>query len=667
MTVQLAPSPVFQAIGSNGLPLAFGQVFTYIAGTTSPQATWIDSTQTTQNTNPVILNAFGQASIWLATNLTYKIVVEDSLGNQLYSQDQIAGGFLATPITGSIIPATTNTYSLGSLGVSWANLFVGPNNAPVFDTVSGNVGYYKQTSVESAATVIPTSFFWPPGHVFRYGAVGNGTTDDSAAFATAALISGTYPIQVPFTSGGYKVNTAFALPANGAMQGYDRPTIFSTTNGQDICYASGVATITIDGIIFKGNNSSTTPLNARGGYSASSTGLVTVVNCTDVRITNCEFNTFYNGVCALQCTRLWINKNKVTHWLSLGICASVSSEFMIDDNDVVGCDQAGGVVAYGITATGNQNGGLTQQRNSISFNRIASIPSWDGIMSHDFDGLEIIGNDIRNVRQGIDIGHLVSTNFCRNLIVSGNMVEGTTTDTWSGTAAVTAGIDVTGFDATHRVINCAITGNVINNFFNMTGSPTGAGNPAHISINDADHVTVSGNAINNGGSAVNNAGVEISGTVNSCSVTGNVMQGTFALAGIRLATVTADAISIYSNTIIDGSPAANYGIDVTNSTVSQLAVGANPSNSTLAAFIQSGSTLTPAINTAMVKGTATFAGVTAVTVTHGFTMSSSTYQVSLSQSATSVSPPWITAKSVTQFTINFSANYTGNVDWQVVL
>lgn len=89
MTAQLSPQPVFQAFAPNGGFLVGGQLFTYVAGTTTPQATYIDSTQTTQNTNPVILNAMGQANVWLNPTLAYKYVLQDSASNPLWSVDNI--------------------------------------------------------------------------------------------------------------------------------------------------------------------------------------------------------------------------------------------------------------------------------------------------------------------------------------------------------------------------------------------------------------------------------------------------------------------------------------------------------------------------------------------------------------------------------------------------
>jgi hypothetical protein len=99
MSVQLAPSPVFRAVANDGTALSGGKLFTYIAGTTTPQATYVDSTQTTPNTNPIILNSRGEANVWLVQGLTYKLLLQDALGNLIWSVDQIAGNNLPFGIT----------------------------------------------------------------------------------------------------------------------------------------------------------------------------------------------------------------------------------------------------------------------------------------------------------------------------------------------------------------------------------------------------------------------------------------------------------------------------------------------------------------------------------------------------------------------------------------
>jgi len=75
---------------ANGAPLAGGLVYTYIAGTTTPLATYSDQ-EITPNTNPVVLDANGEADIILAAASTYKIVLKDSAGVTQWTVDNVSG------------------------------------------------------------------------------------------------------------------------------------------------------------------------------------------------------------------------------------------------------------------------------------------------------------------------------------------------------------------------------------------------------------------------------------------------------------------------------------------------------------------------------------------------------------------------------------------------
>jgi hypothetical protein len=94
MSAALMPFPRQQFFDANGKPLAGGQIFTYQAGTTTPLATYTDSTGTTANPNPVILDAGGFASIWLGGS-NYKIVAEDANGVTQWSADNVSSVSLA--------------------------------------------------------------------------------------------------------------------------------------------------------------------------------------------------------------------------------------------------------------------------------------------------------------------------------------------------------------------------------------------------------------------------------------------------------------------------------------------------------------------------------------------------------------------------------------------
>ena len=85
----LTPTPKQQIFGSDGLPLVGGKIYTYVAGTTTPLATYTDYTANTANTNPVILNSLGQANIWLAAASSYKFSVYTSADVLLYTVDNI--------------------------------------------------------------------------------------------------------------------------------------------------------------------------------------------------------------------------------------------------------------------------------------------------------------------------------------------------------------------------------------------------------------------------------------------------------------------------------------------------------------------------------------------------------------------------------------------------
>lgn len=84
---QLLAAPYSYFADSNGLPLNGGKIYTYAAGTVTPQAAYTDSTGITPLANPVPLDAAGRAQIWLSGS--YKIVVKDSLDNTISTTDNI--------------------------------------------------------------------------------------------------------------------------------------------------------------------------------------------------------------------------------------------------------------------------------------------------------------------------------------------------------------------------------------------------------------------------------------------------------------------------------------------------------------------------------------------------------------------------------------------------
>lgn len=74
---KLAPSFARQFFDDSGNPLAGGKVYTFVAGTNTPLATYTDQTEETAHPNPIILDAAGRASIWVS-DAYYKFAIYDS-------------------------------------------------------------------------------------------------------------------------------------------------------------------------------------------------------------------------------------------------------------------------------------------------------------------------------------------------------------------------------------------------------------------------------------------------------------------------------------------------------------------------------------------------------------------------------------------------------------
>ena len=118
MTItSLAPYPVFHADDGNGNPLSGGKLFTYAAGTTTKIATYTDSTGSTPNTNPIILNSRGECFLWLAQGIPYKLVLapatdSDPPAAAIWTDDNVSAipignTFNSVPVT---VVTTGSTY-----------------------------------------------------------------------------------------------------------------------------------------------------------------------------------------------------------------------------------------------------------------------------------------------------------------------------------------------------------------------------------------------------------------------------------------------------------------------------------------------------------------------------------------------------------------------------
>jgi hypothetical protein len=95
MTVYLSPfaGAGAQFFTDDGSVLSGGKIYTYAAGTTTPQTTYTSILGTSANSNPIILDSGGRLpeDMWLDEGLKYRFVLKDSCDIQIGEYDDIAG------------------------------------------------------------------------------------------------------------------------------------------------------------------------------------------------------------------------------------------------------------------------------------------------------------------------------------------------------------------------------------------------------------------------------------------------------------------------------------------------------------------------------------------------------------------------------------------------
>ena len=96
MSVNLSPigGAAAQFFNNDGVPLAGGLIYTYLAGTNTPAATYTTSAGSVAHSNPIVLDSAGRVpggEVWLTNGVTYKFILRDSAGALLGTYDNISG------------------------------------------------------------------------------------------------------------------------------------------------------------------------------------------------------------------------------------------------------------------------------------------------------------------------------------------------------------------------------------------------------------------------------------------------------------------------------------------------------------------------------------------------------------------------------------------------
>lgn len=543
MAVSLSPfaGAGWQFFDNNGVILSGGKLYTYAAGTTSLATTYTSSTGSTANTNPIILNSSGRLAneIWLTTGLNYKFILKTSSDVLIGTWDNIPAG-------------TTDVADLQAALAS--------------STGAGMIGYIQGSS-GSVATTVQTKLRETVS-VKDFGAVGDGVTDDTTAIQ-AALNSGAKTVNFP--SGTYKITATLNVSSNTKIVGSSATVVCSVTIAFQALAQSNISII---GMEIQGPGAAVVPAVPEDG--GINFGNITSTNgCTNTLVQNCTIHGFYTGVSARYGSGAKLFDSEVYDFSLYGVMLSRNDGFNVSRNYIHGSIVSTGTNSYCISATGGSGSGDTQIQCTVSNNRLCDAPAWSAFMSHDIASLLFTNNIVTNTRNGIDVTAASGTSL-RNIVISGNYFEGTTTDTWSAANAANTGVFIAtgGAIGTDTVANVTINGNLIYGFGRFTNSVQGVGG---ILLSNGYNVSVTGNTIVQvDGVNTYVAGIFIASTNYNHAISGNVIRSENTKPCVWAYNSTTDNLSITGNVFSHSNAASTAAkVRIESCTINGLGVEAN--------------------------------------------------------------------------------------------
>jgi hypothetical protein len=306
VTVQISPifgagAQRFTNTGPNGLvPNASGFVYTYQAGTSTPQATYTDQTGGTANSNPIILDANGRVpnEIWLTAGQSYKFVETDQFGTTLGTWDLIPG--IASNIDIASIQATLTGYaasfttvaltvtgatSLNTLTVSGASTFSGPINAGANTLTVGAItssGAFSATTGTFTGAVTAPSFSSAAATPVYLGAAGAAIGTSWAVDTSQFLrnVGNTQPSCFAGLTANQTSGSTLICNSTGITGGHNYSAPYATGTGLFTAPQPGVYSFGCSGTI--NNNTG----------AASSCNIAVLVNATQVDLEIMNFPAF---------------------------------------------------------------------------------------------------------------------------------------------------------------------------------------------------------------------------------------------------------------------------------------------------------------------------------------------------------------------------------------
>ncbi len=207
----------------NNAPLTGGKIYTYLAGTTTPVATYSNDSGTT-NTNPIILDADGRANIYLDDSVAYRFILKDAndvtqkdVDNIRSSRFDIVQKAATIADLKLLIGTSANSNAVATLGYYVAG--DGGGNTFYWDGTSGatdNGGtVIKPTAISGAGRWLAVDSY--NATVKQFGAKANTSLFDDSSFFSTAFNSGVKRIYIE--SGNYKLSSTINVTSSVEIVG----------------------------------------------------------------------------------------------------------------------------------------------------------------------------------------------------------------------------------------------------------------------------------------------------------------------------------------------------------------------------------------------------------------------------------------------------------------
>jgi len=373
-----------------------------------------------------------------------------------------------------------------------------------------------------------------------FGAKGDGITDDTLAIQNAINSAN----NVYFHPGTYKVSSEIKLKSNLIIMGQNAkiisplPKIFVGDGIENVI----ISNINLESTVDTSNtyNMSESEIDFRG-YTLLN-AIINITNSNNIKVKECNVKGSFTGINIGTSKNVLVENNDVSQASHICVCLS-KSEFVCKENyvhDVKTFDNGKSYPTYLIQATDDEET-AHQEYSIIDNNKLVNNPMWDAIMSHRFTKLKITNNTIKNVRNGIDLTSVKSEYEYSELIISDNIIVGTSTNKWN-TDALNQGIILLSTDET-LIKRVNIINNVIKNF-GIFPSPSGA---SLIHIQNVDSINISANSLYFEGA--NNGDYQgcimIKGNVDNVVIDSNIIKSN--IFGILLNNPICENVSINNN------------------------------------------------------------------------------------------------------------------------